>query len=185
MQIWESLMSKTLSRIISYLFWLIPIFFRSNIIRTNRFIDTKFIYVISTLQWRHNERDGVSNRRRLYCLLSRFFRRISKKASKFHATGLYEGIHRWPVDSPHQGSVTRKMFPLDDIIILCWFRLSSFKLQLIYVCAFLWISKKIKVPSFQGSNSNHIDSNRHLSSRCSIFLADMLSCAYISKYVAV
>ena len=34
------------------------------------------------LQWRHNERDGVSNRRHLDCLLSRLFRRISKKTIK-------------------------------------------------------------------------------------------------------
>ena len=34
------------------------------------------------LQWRHNERDGVSNRRHLECLLSRLFRRISKKTIK-------------------------------------------------------------------------------------------------------
>ena len=27
------------------------------------------------------------------------------------------GIHRWPVNSPHKGSVTRKMFPLDDVIM--------------------------------------------------------------------
>ena len=27
------------------------------------------------------------------------------------------GIHRWPVDYPHKGPVTRKMFPLDDIIM--------------------------------------------------------------------
>ena len=25
------------------------------------------------------------------------------------------GIHRWPVNSPHKGRVTRKMFPLDDV----------------------------------------------------------------------
>ena len=29
------------------------------------------------------------------------------------------GIHRWPVDSPHKGSVTRKMFPFDDVIMEC------------------------------------------------------------------
>ena len=28
------------------------------------------------------------------------------------------GIHRWPVDSPHKGPVTRKMFPLDDVITI-------------------------------------------------------------------
>ena len=26
-------------------------------------------------------------------------------------------IHRWPVNSPHKGPVTRKMFPFDDDII--------------------------------------------------------------------
>ena len=27
------------------------------------------------------------------------------------------GIQRWPVNSPHKGTVTRKMFPFDDVII--------------------------------------------------------------------
>ena len=29
------------------------------------------------------------------------------------------GIHRWPVNSPHKGPVTRKMFPFDDVIMPC------------------------------------------------------------------
>ena len=29
------------------------------------------------------------------------------------------GIHRWPVNSPHKWPVTRKMFPLDDVIMDC------------------------------------------------------------------
>ena len=28
------------------------------------------------------------------------------------------GIHRWPVNSPHKGSVTRQMFPFDDVIVI-------------------------------------------------------------------
>ena len=28
------------------------------------------------------------------------------------------GIHQWPVNSPHKGPVTRKMFPFDDVIIV-------------------------------------------------------------------
>ena len=28
-----------------------------------------------------------------------------------------QGIHRWPVNSPHKGPVTRKMFPFDDVIM--------------------------------------------------------------------
>ena len=46
---------------------------------------------MSALQWRHNEREGVSNHRRLDCLLNRFFRRRSKKTSKFCVTGLCAG----------------------------------------------------------------------------------------------
>ena len=35
-----------------------------------------------SLQWRHNERDGVSNHRRIECLLNRLYRRRSKKAPR-------------------------------------------------------------------------------------------------------
>ena len=27
------------------------------------------------------------------------------------------GIHRWPVNSPHKGPVTQKMFPFDDVMM--------------------------------------------------------------------
>ena len=43
------------------------------------------------LQWCHDECDGVSNHRRLDCLLSRLFKRRSKKTSKLPVTGLCEG----------------------------------------------------------------------------------------------
>ena len=46
-----------------------------------------------------------------------FFRRRPEKTSKLRVTGPC-GIHRWPVNSPHKGSVTRKMFPLGDVIML-------------------------------------------------------------------
>ena len=37
---------------------------------------------VQPFQWRHNERDGVSNHRRLDALLNRLFRRLSKKKIK-------------------------------------------------------------------------------------------------------
>ena len=55
----------------------------------------------SSLQWRQNERNGVSNHRRIDCLLNRLFR-----------------IHRWAVDSLLKGPVTQKKFPLDDVIMV-------------------------------------------------------------------
>ena len=32
-------------------------------------------------------------------------------------TGDWWGIHRWPMDSPHKGPVTRKGFPFDNVIM--------------------------------------------------------------------
>ena len=45
----------------------------------------------SSLQWRHNERDGVSNHRCLDCLFSCLFRRRPQKMSKLRATVFCEG----------------------------------------------------------------------------------------------
>ena len=72
-----------------------------------------------TLQWRHNGRDSVSNHQPHDCLLNRLFRRRSKKTPKPRITGLcVRGIHRWPVNSPQKRPITRKMFPLDDVIMI-------------------------------------------------------------------
>ena len=68
------------------------------------------------LQWRHNDHDGVSNHQPHGCLLNRLFRRRSKKTSKLRVTGICVGNSPGPVNSPHKGPVTRKMFPFDDDI---------------------------------------------------------------------
>ena len=48
-------------------------------------------YAPRSLQWRHNGPDGVSNHRRLDCVLNRLFKRRSKTTSKLRATDLGEG----------------------------------------------------------------------------------------------
>ena len=55
------------------------------------FIDLLTSTYITTLQWRHNGHDGVSNQQCLDCSLSRWSRRRSKKTSKFCVAGLCEG----------------------------------------------------------------------------------------------
>ena len=35
------------------------------------------------------------------------------------STTFMKGIHWWRVDSPHNRPVTRKMFPFDDVIMIC------------------------------------------------------------------
>ena len=68
-----------------------------------------------SLQWRHNARNGVYNYRRLDCLPNRLFRHRSKKTSGICVTGFCE--RNWPVISLHKGPVTKKMFPIDYVIM--------------------------------------------------------------------
>ena len=71
------------------------------------------------LQWRHDECDGVSKHQPHDCLLNRLFRRRSKKTSKLHVTGLGAGKSPVTGEFPAQRRATRKMFPLDDVIMEC------------------------------------------------------------------
>ena len=87
---------------------------------------------MKALWWRHNDHDSVSNHQPHECLLNRLFRRRSKKTSKLRVTGLCVGNSPGPVNSPHKGPVTRKMFPFDDVIMVCVSNLSH---------PFLWLWK--------------------------------------------
>ena len=51
----------------------------------------KWFVFHTSLHWRHNGHDGVSNHQPRDCLLNRLFRRRSKKVSKLRVTGLCEG----------------------------------------------------------------------------------------------
>ena len=63
-------------------------------------------------QWRHDERDGVSNQRRLDCLLNRFSRHRSKKTAKLRATGLYEGNPPVTGGFPSQKAFNAEIFSI-------------------------------------------------------------------------
>ena len=103
---------------------------------------------ITTLRWRHNERDSVSNHQPHDCLLNGLFRRRSKKTSKLRVTGLCVENSSGPVNSPHKGPVTRKMFPFDDVIMrigVCFSNLNEQETQFLNQWSFLssmhcWLS---------------------------------------------
>ena len=103
-------------------------------------------FIFHSLQWRHTERDGVSNHKRFDYLLSHLFGRRSKQI-KLRVTGplVCEGIHWWPVNSPHKGPVTRKNFPFDSIILIIYHRSSSLGSMLVNfllqwsTCCFLYV----------------------------------------------
>ena len=69
---------------------------------------------VTALRWGHYERDGVSIVCHTVCSDA-----DQRKHQSSASLAFVRGIHRWPVDSPHKGPVTRKMFPYDDVIMVC------------------------------------------------------------------
>ena len=63
-----------------------------------------------------------------------FFRCRSKKTSNSASLAFLAAIHRIPVNSLHKGPITRKMFPLDDVIMRIDYR--WYKSSAIYVSKF-------------------------------------------------
>ena len=73
--------------------------------------------IIFTLQWRHNERGGISNHRGIACLLNRLFSLRSKETSTLRVTGLCKGNPPVTGRFPSQKAVMQQMFPFDDTIM--------------------------------------------------------------------
>ena len=67
-----------------------------------------------TLQWRHNEHDGVSNHQPRDCLLNRLFRHRLEKTSKLRVTGLCAG------NSPVAGEFTAQMASNAENVSIWW-----------------------------------------------------------------
>ena len=74
--------------------------------------DAAFITVWSKWAWRHLKSPVY----RLFAQPS--VQAKTKETSKLRITGLCERNHKWLVDSPHKGPVTRKMFPFDDFMMI-------------------------------------------------------------------
>ena len=85
------------------------------------------IYIDFISQWRHNQRDGVSNHRRLLCLISCRFRRRSKKTSKLRVTDLCAG------NSPVTGELrAQKASNAENVSI--WWRHVMHRCELTFSC---------------------------------------------------
>ena len=92
-----------------------------------------------SLRWRHNDHYSVSNHQPHGCLLNRLFRRRWKKTSKLRVTGLCVGNSPGPVNSPHRGPVTRKMFPFDDVIMIYDYKRFGQVTISVILCGIKWI----------------------------------------------
>ena len=78
----------------------------------------------STLRWRHNGHDSVSNHQPPDCLLSRLFRRKSKKRSKLRVTGLCA------MNSPGTGEFPAQMASNAENVSIWWRHHDSTKMQI-------------------------------------------------------
>ena len=67
---------------------------------------------MSTLQWHHNEGDGISKHRQLDGLLNCLFRHRSKKTSKLRVTGLCEGNSPVTGEFPSQRASNVENIPI-------------------------------------------------------------------------
>ena len=65
-----------------------------------------------------------------------------KKHKSSASLAIVRGINRWPVDSPYNGPVTRKMFPFDDVIM--WNFVSVFSRKMLS----LTIGNRSPVPQY-------------------------------------
>ena len=76
-----------------------------------------------TLQWRRDERDGLSIIDVSIVYTTGCWGADQRKYHSSASLAFVRGIHQWPVNSPHKGPVTRKMFPFDDVITKTFCRL--------------------------------------------------------------
>ena len=87
------------------------------------------IDVASTLQWRHNGFDGVSNHQPHHCLLSRLLGRRSKKTSKPRVTGLCAG------NSPGTGEFPTQMASNAENVSIWWRHYACEKWEGCFTCS--------------------------------------------------
>ena len=73
----------------------------------------------ASVQWRHNERDDVSNHQPDDCLHNLLFKRRPKKTSKLLVPGLCQGNSPVTGEFPKQRTSNAENVPFDDVILLC------------------------------------------------------------------
>ena len=91
------------------------------------------------------------------------------------------GIHRWPVNSPHKGPVTRKMFPFDDVIMVSSVICLNFMLGSCYVTFYSLVNSPLKVKKVQCTM--YLVKLRFTAMDKSEFFFLALSCSYYSLVI--
>ena len=90
--------------------------------KTFSFIWKTLYRVISLFHFQHNNDVIMSTMASQITSLTIVYSTVysgadQRKHQNSASLAFVRGIHRWPVNSPHKGPVTRKMFPFDDVIM--------------------------------------------------------------------
>ena len=64
---------------------------------------------------------------------------VQRKHQRSASLAYVQGIHRWAVNSPHKETVTRKIFPFDDVIMVDANFLCHFRGHLANIIGIYWI----------------------------------------------
>ena len=134
----SQLLSAPFTLLFVFYIWVAPLSFRitSLIWRYHSPVTVKQF----SLQWRHNERNGVSNHRRLDYLLNRFFKHRSNKTSKLRVTGLCEG------NSPVTGEVpTQSASDAENVSIWWRHQVKTMGEQMTWIRKEMWRNQNNKV----------------------------------------
>ena len=105
-----------------------------------------------TLQWRHNEHDGIPDHQPHNCLLNRLFRRRSKKKSKLCVTGLFAGNSPVTSEFPTQRASNVENVSIrwrHHEILQCWmfFHRANWYMRHPIVCPWGWAMRVSDVSS--------------------------------------
>ena len=106
----------------------------------------RHITLLMTLQWRHNERDSVSNHQPHDCLLNRLYGRRLKKTSKHRVTGLCAG------NSPGTSEFPAQMASNAENVSIWW---RHHEAQGYWFPNILWLLS-VEALSFYVNNNNNL-----------------------------
>ena len=109
--------------------------------------------ILITLQWRHNEHDGVSNYQPRDCLLNRLFRRRSKKTSKLRVTGLFAG------NSPVTGAFPAQRASNAENVSIWWRHHDTDETVSRSHDRLIWITREVIILSNRHRDSVKTDKN--------------------------
>ena len=101
---------------------------------------------VNTLQWRHNEHNGVSIHQCLDCCSIVCSDADKRKHQNSTYLSFVWGSQRWPANSSHKGPVTRKIVPFDDVIMM----LISTSLWLVMIDISWYFQERLKVIGSHG-----------------------------------